>query len=467
MKHDCTALVVDDEPAVCHLVRHILSGFIARVHVAAAAGNALEILSAESVDLLFVDLHLDDSSGLQLLQSALHRRPDLATVVITGYATLESAIDALRLGACDYLVKPFDKQTILASLERALLFKRFVALDAGKRPHDPQALPVTLVAASALLRSTLEDARSLADARVPVLVEGESGVGKQALARWMHAQSSAPNEPFVRFFCGTLKDARPGSEPCDWRRFIASPSTGGTENWGASGTFYADRVNELPLWAQRQLLEKIEAGWPLAIGSTAGGPNARIIASAATSLEEDMAKGTLLRGLYDLLRGTSLAIAPLRKRPEDIRALVYHFLDRFCLAQKRDAGLYRRAISEETWLSLLRYAWPGNVRELIGLLATALLHNSKNFDQIVRRHTFVSVPALSCETVSVPVVGDMRTIEQCVIREVLRRCGGNKAAAARALGMHRRTLYRVLGKRKRADMPQTVSSEAHRDHEIV
>jgi len=171
----------------------------------------------------------------------------------------------------------------------------------------------------------------------------------------------------------------------------------------------------------------------------------RVIASIQTSLEPAVANGTFSRGLYDLLRLTPLPIPPLRRRPDDIRAIVYHFLDRFCSEQKRDPGLYRRMIAEETWQLMLRYGWPGNARELISLIARALLpKDDRGFERILIQHVSAPATVPSCDMVSVPLVGDLRTIEQCVIREVVRRCSGNKAAAARALGMHRRTLYRVL-----------------------
>jgi DNA-binding NtrC family response regulator len=162
-------------------------------------------------------------------------------------------------------------------------------------------------------------------------------------------------------------------------------------------------------------------------------------------LESAVANGSFSRGLYDVLRLTPLSIPPLRKRPEDIRAIVYHVLDRFCSEQKRDPGPYRRMITEETWQLMLRYGWPGNARELISLIARALLpKDDRGFERILIHHVSAPATVPSCDMVSVPLVGDLRTIEQCVIREVVRRCSGNKAAAARALGMHRRTLYRVL-----------------------
>jgi len=245
-----------------------------------------------------------------------------------------------------------------------------------------------------------------------------------------------------------LKDARPGAEHPDWQRFVlrsisAEPAR---EPVAARCSFYIEHVEELPMWAQRQLLQGIERNWICSPEyANTDGPRMRVIASTQTSLDSVVAEGAFSRGLYDVLRFTPLSIPPLRKRPEDIRAIVYHFLDRFCNDQKRDPGPYRRLITEETWQLMLRYGWPGNVRELISLMARALLpKDDRGFERMLIRHVSVPAAVPSCDMVSVPLVGDLRTIEQCVIREVVRRCSGNKAAAARALGMHRRTLYRVL-----------------------
>jgi DNA-binding NtrC family response regulator len=200
------------------------------------------------------------------------------------------------------------------------------------------------------------------------------------------------------------------------------------------------------MWAQRQLLQRIE--WTSLSSSEYAHPDAarvRVIASTATSLDAAVADDTFSRGLSDVLRLTPLSIPPLRKRPEDIRGLAYHFLERFCNDHNRDPGPYRRMIAEETWELMLRYSWPGNARELISLVLRALLtKDNSDFERTLIRHVSSPAPAPNCDMISVPLAGDLRTIERCVIREVVRRLGGNKAAAARALGMHRRTLYRVL-----------------------
>jgi len=449
MKHKCCVLVADDQPAICQLFRSTLDDR-ADVHTATNGREALEILKSQGVDLMFVDLRLANANGLDLLRTAHQLRRALVSIVITGYGTLESAIEAMRLGACDYLLKPFDSQKILDALDRALSLK---SLNRSDRPHHSDvahsaAPPINMIAASPQMREILSSAELAAPGDIPILIEGEMGVGKQILARWIDQNSREPNGCFIHFPGAALKDARPGAEHPDWQRFVLRLpfSEPAREPIAARCTFYIEHVEELPMWAQRQLLQGIERTWICAPEyANPDGVRVRVIASIQTSLEPAVANGTFSRGLYDLLRLTPLPIPPLRRRPDDIRAIVYHFLDRFCSEQKRDPGLYRRMIAEETWQLMLRYGWPGNARELISLIARALLpKDDRGFERILIQHVSAPATVPSCDMVSVPLVGDLRTIEQCVIREVVRRCSGNKAAAARALGMHRRTLYRVL-----------------------
>jgi two-component system response regulator HydG len=435
------------------LFRSTLSARAAAVHAATNERQAIDILRSQAIDLMFVDLSLADANGLDLLRTAHQISRQLVSVVMTEQGTLQSAVEAMRLGACDYIVKPFDPQRILDALDHALAYKS-VKLPGSPTPSDTGKLsappPLNVVAASPQMRESLENAALAAASDMPIIIEGESGVGKQMLARWIHQRDREPNGWFVHFPAAALQDARPGAEHPEWQRFVVGSASTERANAYGSGadrcTFYIEHVEQLPMWAQRQLLQRIE--WTSLSSSEYAPPDAarlRVIASTTTSLDPAVADGTFSRGLYDVLRLTPLSIPPLRKRPEDIRGLAYHFLERFCSDHKRDPGPYRRMIAEETWQLMLRYSWPGNARELISLIVRALLSkDNDDFERMLIRHVSSPAPAPNCDMISVPLVGDLRTIERCVVREVVRRLGGNKAAAARALGMHRRTLYRVL-----------------------
>jgi DNA-binding NtrC family response regulator len=306
--------------------------------------------------------------------------------------------------------------------------------------------PATVVAASSQMRDLLTAAKSAAESDVPILIEGESGVGKQTLARWINQHRPAGGSSFVHVTGSALKELRPGAEPADWQRVVLGDPAWTSEIPSEPDpcTLYVEHVEELPMWAQRQLLRRIDQTWLSSCTNLdERAAPVRVIASTEKYLEPAVGSGAFARGMYDVLSLTPLSIPPLRKRPDDIRALVAYCLDRFTVDRRKDPGPFRRSLSDQTWEAMQRYAWPGNARELISLIRRALLaHDSQEFQRILTDH--ILAPATGAEMVSIPIVGNLRSIERSLIREVLRRCGGNKAAAARALGMHRRTLYRVL-----------------------
>ncbi|HEV3302169.1 MAG TPA: sigma 54-interacting transcriptional regulator [Planctomycetaceae bacterium] len=452
MEQGSNVLVVDDEIQICRFVEAVLSARVAKFRWATRVRDALQILKSEPFDVLLTDLHLNGSNGLDLIQSSLRIQPDLAAIVITGFGTLDSAVEAMRHGVRDYVVKPINSQHLLAALDRALSEK-----PVKRRPDRPTEGTSPLlslcddVMVSWQMRAVFKDAEQFAQSSLPLCIEGEAGVGKQLIARWIHRRDALADASFIRFACAELQEARPGSEPVHWRKSVQA--TAASQRSMPRCTLYFDQIAELPFWAQRQLLEMIEG---ICISAaTARDPNGlavRVIAATDISLDAAHADGRLYRGLYDALRLIRLSIAPLRERPDDIRAIVHHFLERFCRAQNRDPGTFRRMVTEKTWQAVLQFDWPGNVGELANVVAIALSINDGNdFDRILQRYTSVHTSLPTCETIEVPLSGNLRSIEGHVVREIVRRHGGNKAAAARALGMHRRTLYRVLQHDKAMD----------------
>ena len=452
MEQGSNVLVVDDEIQICRFVEAVLSARVAKFRWATRVRDALQILKSEPFDVLLTDLHLNGSNGLDLIQSSLRIQPDLAAIVITGFGTLDSAVEAMRHGVRDYVVKPINSQHLLAALDRALSEKPVKRpLDRPTEGTSPLLSLCDGVMVSSQLRAAFKAAEQFAESSLPICIEGEAGVGKQLIARWIHRRDAQSDASFIRFACAELQEARPGSEPVNWRESVQA--TAASQPSMPRCTLYFDEIAELPFWAQRQLLEMIEGICiSAATGRDPNGLSVRVIAATDISLDAALADGRLYRGLYDALRLIRLSIAPLRERPDDIRAIVHHFLERFCRAQNRDPGTFRRMVTEKTWQAMLQFDWPGNVGELANVLAIALSINDGNdFDRILQRYTSVHTSLPTCETIEVPLSGNLRSIEGHVVREIVRRHGGNKAAAARALGMHRRTLYRVLQHDKAMD----------------
>ena len=454
MEQGSSVLVVDDEIQICRFVEAVLSARVTKFRSATRARDALQILKSESFDVLLTDLHLNGSNGLDLIQSSLRIQPDLAAIVITGFGTLESAVEAMRHGVRDYVVKPISSQNLLAALDRALSEKPIQRpLNRLTEGTSPLLSLCDDVMVSSQMRIVFQGAEQLAESSLPICIEGEAGVGKQLIARWIHRRDAQADASFIRFACAELQEARPGSEPVHWRKSVCLRATPASQPSMPRCTLYFDQIAELPFWAQRQLLEMIE-GICISAAS-ARDPNGlpvRVIAATDISLDAALAEGRLYRGLYDALRLTRLSIAPLRERPDDIRAIVHHFLERFCRAQNRDPATFRRMVTEKAWQAMLQFDWPGNVGELVNLVAIALsIKDGNDFDSILRRYTSVRTSLPTCDTIEVPLSGNLRSIEGHLVREIVRRHGGNKAAAARALGMHRRTLYRILQHDKAKD----------------
>ncbi len=299
------------------------------------------------------------------------------------------------------------------------------------------------------MREVLSFAEKIAPLDVPILIQGETGVGKKLLGRIIHRQSGRADGPFVHVACATLPDSQPESElfggpPASLRE---NQHRTGLVEQASGGTLLLEEVSDLPLRMQIKLLDVIDRGWFPAAGSDdPKSVDIRVIVTTSCDLEIAVADGRFHRGFYDNVNLAPIRIPALRERPEDIKAIASHFVERLNERNNGDGGRCRSQIADEVWNLLLRYPWPGNVRQLASVITRATLLNG-DINIGLRTYLNNSLPSDIGEMITVPLAGDLKEIERSVIREVVRRQGGNKAQAARALGMHRRTLYRLLENR--------------------
>ena len=421
----------------------------AQTLLARNAAEGLQLVGNQAIDVLFTDLRLPDESGLEVLRKSLQVRPRLAAVLITGYATLETAIDALRLGACDYVTKPITRRKIVSALDRAVGWKRANKSNgqlAAKPPAKTAEAVPYCAPVSAFMRGVLSLAEKIAPIDVPVLIQGETGVGKKFLGRIIHRQSGRADGPCVHVACATLSDSQLESElfAGPHASLRENPHPTGLVEQASGGTLLLEDVGDLPLRMQIKLLDVIDRGWFPASGRN--GPKSvdvRVIATTSCDLEIAVADGRFHRGFYDNLNLAPIRIPALRERPEDIKAFASYFVERLNERRNGDGPACRSQIADEVWNLVLRYPWPGNVRQLASVITRATLLDG-DINTGLRAYLDKSLPPDVGEMITVPMAGDLKEIERHVIREVVRRQGGNKAQAARALGMHRRTLYRVL-----------------------
>jgi two-component system response regulator HydG len=302
------------------------------------------------------------------------------------------------------------------------------------------------------MREILDRARQLAGTAIPVLLQGEIGVGKTVIAREIHGRSRFAGGPFVRVACGSLRESELekklfGESGNSLQADARQPSgLFGIES-GRRGTLFLDDVAQLPAWAQMKLLGALQESSDRNRKECAVVPGrVRVIASATCDLKTAVAQNRFDARLYHYLDFFRIDIPPLRHRQEDVRALAEHFLAAANSEFRPPQPTSPRYFSEEAWQSLLRFDWPGNVLQLAAVVAHAImLADGPEIGQAcmeallgpVRRHH-------DSEMISVPLAGSLKEMELAIIHETIHRCRGNKAAAARNLGLHRRTLYRLL-----------------------
>ncbi len=452
-------LVVDADASVRNVLTEVLRREGAEVSAAGDGQAGLALLEKKSFDILFTPLGMPAKNGLTVLQQALCIRPDLCAVVLAGQGRLSSCVEAIRLGACDYLTKPFTPARIRQSLGRATACCRHKcgAAPAGEQlpSRPPPAAGMAeadepVIAKSPAMAAVMAFVAKIAPTEVPVLIRGEAGTGRHLVARTIHRQSRRAGRALVVADCKGIPEAQLEA------RLFGHPQQNGPEagpgpvgllGSAQGGTLFLSDIECLPLWAQVRLFDAFHR---VPVDHHHGGPRSmpldvRLIASASCDLEAAVAEGRFYGGLYYLLNTNAVRVPPLRQRRAALKMLVEFFLRNTLAVQGIDRQGAPWSFSEEAWECLLNYDWPGNLPELAGVVAHAVaMAEGRRIDKDAVACAPHKLEARGAESISVVLSGNLHEIERHIIEEVVQRCGGNKAAAARALGLHRRTLYRML-----------------------
>ncbi len=367
-------LVIDDEKNIRVTLAAYLEGMGCRVIAVATAGAALSALESQTFDLVFLDLRLQEMSGLELLPKLLAINSQLPIVIITAYATIETAVEAIKRGARDYLPKPFTPaqiQHLVEGLaERLNLARQVEELQAHLREAVPD---VVLATESPKMRATLEMVARVAPSEISILLLGENGTGKGVIARWLHTLSHRSGGPFVVVSCPTLSEELLASELFG---HVKGAFTGATRDREGrleaahGGTVFLDEVSEVSLGLQAKLLRFLQEKQFERLGENrTRRVDVRVVAATNRNLEEEVKAGRFREDLFFRLNAVQITLPPLRERREDIPMLARGFLDFFARQTRRPTP----ELSSSALGALLSYSWPGNIRELRNVMERAMI----------------------------------------------------------------------------------------------
>ena len=440
-------LVVDDEQSIRRLCMTIGGslGFLCRE--AESAETAITQLETDPPDLVLTDLKLPNLSGVELLKQIKAVLPRTEAAIMTGHGSIESAVDAMKLGAYDYIEKPFRVEKMRLLLQRMADKVRLVNENAflRERVNTEENLD-GIIGSSAGMQDVLRMISRLKATRTPVLISGESGTGKELVARAIHFRGALAQMPFVAVDCGALVPTLMESELFGYEKGAftgATKSKAGLFQAANGGTIFLDEIGELPLEMQAKLLRVLQEKEVRPVGSNERiTVDVRVIAATNRDLETAYRTGTFRKDLYFRLNVVTVHIPPLRERRSDIPMLVHHFINRY-------APNGHLQVTAAAMKCLLQYEWPGNVRELENCIARAVtlgdhqVMDVKDLPPVLRSEAGGGESPAAADAASLSTTA-LAEMERMTILRVFEQAHGDKALAGKMLGISRATLYRKL-----------------------
>jgi DNA-binding NtrC family response regulator len=444
-------LIVEDEPKMRRLLEISLGEEGHNVQVAPDAEMALRNLHANSFDVILTDVKLPGMSGLEFLHEARRLNASVPIVVMTAYGSVETAVEAMKMGASDYVLKPFtmaEMKLVVAKeidVQRVRDENRSLKEALGHRYHFSN-----IVARSAPMQAVLALVERVASTNATVLIGGESGVGKDLIARAIHQHSRRAHGPFIKINSTAIPDTLFESELFGYERGAFTGALGskpGKFELADKGTLFLDEIGDVPAPIQVKLLRVLQEHEFERLGGTKTlKVDVRLLAATNRDLRAALEEGTFREDLYYRLNVVPIDIPPLREHKEDIPDLVKHFIARFGADNERDI----RGITPAALKMLIDYHWPGNVRQLENTIerAVALSRGTSGMIEVedVLLDTAKSKTVVPTGTAFLPEGVTLEQWEDEMIREALRRANGNKSQAARLLGLSRNALRYRLGK---------------------
>ena len=442
-------LIVDDEPRILLLLQSLLkaNGYV--VETARDGNAALDIVRKGGVDIAVTDLRMAPMDGMTLFHEIKAMAPEIPVILLTAYASVETAIEAMKNGIFDYLTKPFKVDDLIACLKRAEEQVSKSATTAAKPEHPVRYRFENFIASSPLMMNVCDTIQKVAPTAATVLINGESGTGKEIIARTIHRNSTRAKRPWVAVNCAAIPENLLESEMFGHVKGSFTGAVADKEGLfeaANGGTLFLDEISSMPLILQGKLLRVLQEKEIRRVGGTKSIPvDVRVIAASNANLEEAVVKGTFRSDLYYRFAVITIDIPPLRKRPDDIIPLARHFIR----AEYGSAGPAPE-ISADAAKALIAYEWPGNVRELENAIKHALTfyHSGEITCDLlppkILEHKAKSEQVASSGNTNASLKSFLKQKEREYIEQILNNTGGDKEKAAETLKVNLSTLYRKL-----------------------
>ncbi|CUS98230.1 sigma-54-dependent transcriptional regulator [Candidatus Chrysopegis kryptomonas] len=460
--HSIKILVVDDDVKMLELLKKVLTkrGYI--VETSPRPKEALEKFSSDGFDIVVTDINMPEINGLEILKQVKSTAPDTIVIMITAFATVSSAVESMKLGAYDYIIKPFNMEEFILIIERAaerISLKK--ELEFLLREVQQKYSFGNIIGKSPQMQKVFQLIKQVANTNSNVIIYGKSGTGKELVAKAIHYNSPRRDKPFVAVNCSAIPESLLESELFGHEKGAftgAVSSRKGLFEEANGGTIFLDEVGDMSLAMQAKLLRVLEDKEIRAVGSDKPKKvDVRVIAATHKDLEKAVKEGTFREDLFYRLNVIPIYLPELRERVEDIPLLVEYFLKKY----GEEAGRPNIKISREALACLMKYSWPGNVRELENLIERLVVLSTSDEIKVddLPPHIRVCKAENIVEELTLGEKITLEELEKRYILKVLRETGWHKSNAAKILGIDRRTLYRKIEEYKLEEPENTVEDD--------
>lgn len=443
-----TVLVVDDEQSVRESLNKVLSKEGFRVLEAEAGEEALAICRKEFVNVVLTDLKMPEMDGLELLKALKLLLPDVSVIMMTAFGTVEKAVEAMKEGASDFILKPFKRFDLEKSISKALEHQSLLLENRylKEQLESTGKKLANIIGTSPAMRKVLNLVEQIAPSSATILILGESGTGKGVIAETVHRTSDRKDKAFVTVSCAAIPETLLEAELFGYEKGAFTGAVArklGRFEIADGGTLFLDEVSEIPPAIQVKLLRILQDGTFERLGGTKTlSVDVRLIAATNIDLAQAVEEKKFREDLYYRLNVIAITLPPLRERSEDISLLAYHFLKIYTEKNKKRI----EGISQPALDLLLGYHWPGNVRELENTIERAVVLARKKIILPEDLPVHINTAGKIAEAITIPIGMPLEEVENKVIQETLRTTKGDKTLAAKILGITSRTIYRKVGK---------------------